>query len=152
MNEEEVPWWFLTKVIRKKGSAGQNLSGRARAIFTRAVNLRGFPPGVPTGWGRTFVNPHLTFTFTFTFIRHLGKTHKSPIHLEEAGRPDPRGSLGRSDAANETLSRAATPTAEAVSITRLGRSIGVGETSDEAHSQGPLGNKNHQIVTKAGLF
>ena len=25
----------------------------ARALFcTRAVNLRGFPPGVPTGWGR----------------------------------------------------------------------------------------------------
>ena len=52
-------------------------------------------------------------------------------HLEEAGPPVPRGSLGRSDAANETLSRAATPTAEAVSITRLGRSIGVGETSDD---------------------
>ena len=37
---------------QKKGSAGQNLSGRARAIFTRAVNLRGFPPGVPTGVGK----------------------------------------------------------------------------------------------------
>ena len=36
----------------KKGSAGQNLSGRARAIFTRAVNLRGFPPGVSTGVGK----------------------------------------------------------------------------------------------------
>jgi len=36
----------------QKGSAGQNLSGRARAIFTRAVNLRGFPPGVPTGVGK----------------------------------------------------------------------------------------------------
>jgi hypothetical protein len=41
----------ITKVSRKNGSAGQNLSGRARAIFTRAVNLRGFPPGVPTGVG-----------------------------------------------------------------------------------------------------
>ena len=45
----------ITKVSRKKkGSAGQNLSGRARAIFTRAVNLRGFPPGVPTGVGKNF--------------------------------------------------------------------------------------------------
>ena len=42
----------ITKVSRKNGSAGQNLSGRARAIFTRAVNLRGFPPGVPTGVGK----------------------------------------------------------------------------------------------------
>jgi len=39
---------------QKKGSAGQNLSGRARAIFTRAVNLRGFPPGVPTGVGKNY--------------------------------------------------------------------------------------------------
>jgi hypothetical protein len=46
--------------------------------------------------------------------------------VEEAGPPVPRGSLGRSDAANETLSRAAT--AEAVSITRLGRSIGDSES------------------------
>ena len=38
----------ITKVSRKKGPAGQNLSGRARAIFTRAVNLRGFPPGIQT--------------------------------------------------------------------------------------------------------
>ena len=37
---------------QKKGFAGQNLTGRARAIFTRAVNLRGFPPGVPTGVGK----------------------------------------------------------------------------------------------------
>ncbi len=44
----------ITKVSPKKGSAGQNLSGRARAIFTRAVNLRGFPPGVPTGVGKNF--------------------------------------------------------------------------------------------------
>jgi len=44
--------FWLFEVIRKNGSAGQNLSGRARAIFTRAVNLRGFPPGVPTGVGK----------------------------------------------------------------------------------------------------
>ena len=53
VNEEEaICGSLITKVIRKKGSAGQNLSGRARAIFTRAVNLRGFPPGVPTGVGK----------------------------------------------------------------------------------------------------
>ena len=53
VNEEEaLCGGLITKVIRKKGSAGQNLSGRARAIFTRAVNLRGFPPGVPTGVGK----------------------------------------------------------------------------------------------------
>jgi hypothetical protein len=53
VNEEEaICGGLITEVIRKKGSAGQNLSGRARAIFTRAVNLRGFPPGVPTGVGK----------------------------------------------------------------------------------------------------
>ena len=53
VNEEEaICGGLITKVIREKGSAGQNLSGRARAIFTRAVNLRGFPPGVPTGVGK----------------------------------------------------------------------------------------------------
>ena len=41
----------------KKRLAGQNLSGRARAIFTRAVNLRGFPPGVPTGVGKNRQGP-----------------------------------------------------------------------------------------------
>ena len=40
---------------QKNGSTGQNLSGRARAIFTRAVNLRGFPPGVPTGVGKNLI-------------------------------------------------------------------------------------------------
>jgi hypothetical protein len=44
---------YAVAALSKKGSSGQNLSGRARAIFTLAVNLRGFPPGVPTGWGRT---------------------------------------------------------------------------------------------------
>jgi hypothetical protein len=55
-NEEEaICGGLITKVIRKKkGSAGQNLSGRARAIFTRAVNLRGFLPGVPTGVGKNY--------------------------------------------------------------------------------------------------
>ena len=36
----------------KKRLRRQNLSGRVRAIFSRAVNLRGFPPGVPTGVGK----------------------------------------------------------------------------------------------------
>ena len=94
---------------------------------------------------------HFGPDFVMSYLS-LGRRLAGFSVVEEAGPPDPRGSLGRSDAANETLSRAATPTAEAVSITRLGRSIGVGETSDEAHSQGPLGNKSHQIVTKAGLF
>ena len=43
---------FTHTDTQKKGFAGQNLTGRARAIFTRAVNLRGFPPGVPTGVGK----------------------------------------------------------------------------------------------------
>ena len=51
-----------THTHAKKGCAGQNLSGRARAIFTRAVNLRGFPPGVPTGVGK---NPQCTCVRTF---------------------------------------------------------------------------------------
>ena len=50
--EEAICGGLITKVTAKKGSAGQNLSGRERAIFTRAVNLRGFPPGVPTGVGK----------------------------------------------------------------------------------------------------
>ncbi len=50
--EEAICGGLITKVTAKKGSAGQNLSGRTRAIFTRAVNLRGFPPGVPTGVGK----------------------------------------------------------------------------------------------------
>ena len=50
--EEAICGGLITKVTAKKGSAGQNLSGRARAIFTLAVNLRGFPPGVPTGVGK----------------------------------------------------------------------------------------------------
>jgi hypothetical protein len=50
--EEAICGGLITKVSAKKGLAGQNLSGRARAIFTRAVNLRGFPPGVPTGVGK----------------------------------------------------------------------------------------------------
>ena len=50
---------------QKKGDAGQNLSGRARAIFTRAVNLRGFPPGVPTGVGKNKEKRRAVFTVIY---------------------------------------------------------------------------------------
>ena len=59
--EEAICGGLITKVTAKKGSAGQNLSGRARAIFTRAVNLRGFPPGVPTGVGKNLLISCIAF-------------------------------------------------------------------------------------------
>jgi hypothetical protein len=80
--EEAICGGLITKVIRKNGSAGQNLSGRARAIFTRAVNLRGFPPGVPTGVGKNGITRVKAGTTFSTVSWCLLGTGTQPFHTE----------------------------------------------------------------------